>query len=326
MKIIDKTPLVNENGELGITQRLQGMLKYGFNWPMELEAQKAIVTFFDRQLEKGYTLIRNVPLGASGIVVPLILLGPPGIYVIHVTYLRGRYEARANSWNEASGDGYKPASVNLIEQTARMARAVTAFIERQGVRVPVAVEPVLIAANPGLHIESVRPAIKVVMIDGVKSFVSGLQSAPPLLKLEAVHEFAERIVNPRRPRKAGVASAATGPTPAWQEEDTQPPGQSVSRARAIFNAAEEARPFDPGDFDFAMLDEEPADDALADTSLPSVRESSPARPLPAAAAPRRRFIGMTFLQFAIVTVLAAALLCILAVLAFLLLNPTFLLP
>src|SRR5687768_15628258 len=126
MKIIDKTPLVNDKGELGLSQRLQGMLKYGFNWPMELEAQKAIVTFFDRQLEKGYTLVRNVPLGASGIVVPLILLGPPGIYVIHVTYLRGRYEARANTWNEASGDGYKPASVNLIEQTARMARAVAA--------------------------------------------------------------------------------------------------------------------------------------------------------------------------------------------------------
>lgn len=64
MKIIDKTPLVNEKGELGVRQRFQGMLKFGFNWPTELEAQKAIVTFFDRQLEKGYTLIRNMTLGA----------------------------------------------------------------------------------------------------------------------------------------------------------------------------------------------------------------------------------------------------------------------
>src|SRR5512134_3259235 len=197
MKIIDKTPLVNEKGELGFMQRVQGMLKYGFSWPNELEAQKAIITFFDRQLEKGYTLIRNVPLGASGIVVPMILLGPPGIYVIHVTFLRGRYEARANSWNEASGDGYKPARVNLVQQTARMAKAVTAFIERQGLKLPVEVEPVLIAANPGLHVESVRPAIKVIMIDGVKPFVSGLAASKPILKPEAVHEFTERIVNPR---------------------------------------------------------------------------------------------------------------------------------
>src|SRR5574339_632101 len=177
MKIIDKTPLVNEKGELSVGQRIQGMLKYGFNWPNELEAQKAIITFFDRQLEKGYTLIRNVPLGASGIVVPIILLGPTGIHVIYVTYLRGRYEARGNAWNEEAGDDYKPAEVNLIKETSRMDRAVKAFIERQGIKLHVPVDTVLIAANPGLHIEFVNPASKVMMIDWSKSFVSGLATA-----------------------------------------------------------------------------------------------------------------------------------------------------
>lgn len=320
MKIIDKTPLLNEKGELGFVQRVQGMLKYGFSWPSELEAQKAIVTFFDRQLEKGYTLIRNMPLGASGIVVPLILLGPPGIYVIHVTFLRGRYEARANTWNEASGDGYKPAQVNLIEQTARMAKALTRWIERQGIRLPIEIEPVLIAANPGLHVESVRPAIKVVMIDGVKSFVSGLATAPPVLKSEAVHEFTERIVNPRPVKKA--APPAPQARAAWEEEDTQPPRKEVSRARAIFNAAEEAKPFNPEDFDFAMLDQEPAPEAEA----PSVQGSSPAQPLPPATPQRRRLLRMTSLQLAIVAALALALLCILAVFAYLILNSPTLLP
>src|SRR5512133_3380455 len=120
MKIIDKTPLLAEKGQLGILQRLQGMLKFGFSWPEEMLAQQAIITYFDRQLEKGYTLIRNYTLGQSGIMVPIILLGPTGVYVIHITYLHGRYEARGNSWNEASGNGYKPASVNLIQRTVRM--------------------------------------------------------------------------------------------------------------------------------------------------------------------------------------------------------------
>jgi Nuclease-related domain len=324
MKIIDKTPLVNEQGQLGFLQRLQGMLKYGFSWPGELEAQKAIMTFFDRQLEKGYTLIRNVPLGASGIVVPMILLGPPGIYVIHVTFLRGRYEARANSWNEASGDGYKPARVNLVQQTARMAKAVTAFIERQGLKVPVEVEPVLIAANPGLHVESVRPAIKVIMIDGVKSFAAGLSSATPVLKTEAVHEFAERIVNPRLPHRERVAASPSQPRPASQEVDTEPPAKQVSRARAIFNAAEEAKPFNPADFDFAMFDEGPA--PAAATSGASIQESSPAQPLPPAATGRKRRLGMTPLQLVIVVALGLAVLCILAVFAVLVLNPTLLFP
>lgn len=321
MKIIDKTPLLNEKGELGFLQRIQGILKYGFNWPNDLEAQKAIITFFDRQLEKGYTLIRNMPLGASGIVVPIILLGPTGIYVIHVTYLRGRYEARASTWNQASGDGYKPAPVNLIQQTARMARAVTVFIERQGIKLPIEVEPVLIGANPGLHIESARPAIKVIMIDGVKSFVSGLAGGKPILRSEAVHEFTERIINPRSPKKEMAAPAAPAPRPAWDEENTKPPEQQVSRARAIFDAAEEAPPVSPSDFDFAMFDEEPQLEAVS----PSVQESSPAQPLPRPATSlHKRRLGMTPLQLAVIGGLALALVCIAAVFAYLMFSPALL--
>ena len=320
MKIIDKTPLLNEKGELGMAQRVQGMLKYGSSWSNELEAQKAIITFFDRQLEKGYTLIRNVALGASGIVVPIVLLGPTGIYVIHVTYLRGRYEARGNAWNEESGDSFKPAEVNLIQQTSRMANAVRAFIERQGVKIPVPIEPVLISGNPGLHIESVKPAIRVVMIDGIKSFVSGLATAPHVLRAEAVHEYTERIVNPRPPRRDVMPAPLPGKS-AIKEEKTQPP-KSVSRARAIFSASEEAKPFDPADFDFAMVDEEAALEALT----PADEESSATTALPRSGSPAKRALGMTPLQLVIVAVLAVALLCILAVFAYLLFSPVPLLP
>jgi hypothetical protein len=316
MKIIDKTPLLNEKGELGIVQRVQGILKYGFNWPSELDAQKAIITFFDRQLEKGYTLIRNMTLGASGIVVPIILLGPAGIYVIHVTYLRGRYEARGNAWNEEAGDSYKPAEVNLIQHTARMANAVKKFIERQGVKLPVPIEPVLISGNPGLHIEAVKPAIRVLMIDGIKSFVTGLSTATPVLRPEAVHEFTERIVNPRPPKKN-----ATPGMPAISEEKTQPP-QNVSRARAIFDAAEEAKPFDPADFDFAMMEEEAAVEAMS----PSLEESSPATPLPRPTSQAKRTLGMTRSQLIIIAALAIALLCILAIFAYVFFSSNPILP
>ena len=319
MKIIDKTPLVTENGELGIPQRVQGMLKFGFNWPMELQAQKAIVTFFDRQLEKGYTLIRNMTLGASGITVPMILLGPAGIYVIHVTYLRGRYEARGNAWNEESGNSFQPASTNLIQQTARMAAAVKAFIERQGVKLPIPIEPVLIAANPGLHVESVKPAVRVLMIDGIKSFVTGLSTAGRVLSAEAVHEFTERIINPR-PVKKGTAPAVAMPRAAWEEEKTQPPpGQQVSRARAIFDASEEAKPFNPADFDFAMVDENVDTDPLALSQVDT--NTAESRPSPASG--RRRVLGMTPGQLGIVATLGILFLIIVAVFVYLVLASSF---
>lgn len=322
MKIIDKTPLVNEKGELAGMQRFQGMLKYGLNWPTELKDQKAIITFFDRQLEKGYTLIRNLTLGASGITVPMILLGPTGIHVIHITHLRGRFEAKGNAWNEESGDGFKPASVNLIQQTARMAAAVKAFIERQGVKLPVAIEPVLIAANPGLHVESSKPTVRVLMIDGIKTFVTGLASAQRVLSAEAVHEYTERLVNPRPPRKDGAASAHL-PRQAWEEEKTQPPqGQQASRARVIFDASEEAKPFNPADFDFDMVDEE----ASVETVSPSEMDSIAVEPVLANPPRRKRVLGMTPGQWIVLAVLGIIFLIILAVFAYLVLSSIPLLP
>jgi len=309
MKIVDKTPLVNEKGELGFVERIQGMLKFGFNWPNELAAQNAIVTFFERQLGKGYTLIRNLTLGESGIMVPIILLGPTGVLVIQVTYLRGRYQAKGDSWNIESGNDYKPAPVNLIKRTLQLARALNSYIERQGVKVPVDIESVIIAGDPGLHIESERPAIKVMMIDGIKSFVSGLTTGRPAMSPEMVFDLTEHILNPRPPKREPVAPppAAEPEPPAIQEPldwDARSQQQDASRARAIFDASQEAKPFNPADFDFAMVDD-------AETMHPISHETNPARPLPRSRQKNQQIFGMTLLQLAIIAVLGVFLICIL---------------
>jgi hypothetical protein len=323
MKIIDKTPLLDEKGNLGFVQRMQGMLQFGFNWPKELEAQKAIISFFERQLEKGYTLIRNMPLGASGIVIPIILLGPTGIYVIEISTLRGRYEAKGDTWNVEAGDQYKPAPVNLIQRTVRMARALQAYIERQGVKLAVSIEPVLIAGDPGLHIESVRPAIKVMMIDGIKGFVNGLLTGKPVLRADFVTDYTERILNPRVKRD-DLPPPEPEPEPEpepravweqnWFDEPIQPPQQQpeISRARAIFNAAPETQSYDPNDFGFALAE---TDDAVQ--SIPPVkRETNPARPIQQAKPKQQLIMGMTPVQVAIIAALGLALLCVLAAFAY----------
>lgn len=313
MKIIDKTPLLNEKGELGLSQRVQAMFQYGFNWLNELQAQKAIISYLDKQLDKGYTLFRNYTLGKSGITVPIILLGPTGIQVIQVAYLRGRFEATGEDWNMEAGEGFKPAPDNLVKQTLRMARAVRAFIERQGSRVPVEIEPVLIAGNPGMHIESARPAVKVLMIDGVRSYVSNLVTAQPVLTPEKVYELVDRLANPHPPRKAPPPGAVRVPEPPPAEEYAP---EEVSRARAIFDASQELKPFDPSDFDFAMEDGTPLD---VDPSLAEALDSPADRPVPASRPRRRRYLGMTVPQLLILLVLALMLVTILVGFAYYLL-------
>jgi hypothetical protein len=200
---------------------------------------------------------------------------------------------------------------------------VRVFIERQGTKIPVEIEPVLIAGDPGLHIESVRPAIKALMIDGIKSFVSNLATARPVMSSETVYELTERIINPRPPKSKEAPTPAfiPGPeTPASWEDEPQSP-QEVSRARAIFDASQDAKPFNPSDFDFA-IDEEPNFDMPAPAPDASLVESSPVQPLPRSnPKPRaRRILGMTVGQLAFIAVLAIAFLCTVAALAYLLIT------
>jgi hypothetical protein len=175
------------------------------------------------------------------------------------------------------------------------------------VKVPVPIEPVLIAGDPGLHIETVRPAIKVMMIDGIKSYVSGLTAGRPIISTETIYELTERIINPRPPKKdtpAAPVMSAGQPYEAPQEAD--------SRAQTIFNASQEAKPFEVSDFDFAM-DEEPAFEIASPAPSASVQESSPAQPLSTKPKPRsKRIMGMTPVQLAIVAALGLLLLCIIA--------------
>jgi hypothetical protein len=71
-----------------------------------------------------------------------------------------------------------------------------------------------------------------------------------------------------------------------------------------------------------MVDEEAAMETLA----PSLEESNPATPLPRPTSPAKRVLGMTPPQLMIVVALTIVLLCILAVFAYILFNPTPLLP
>lgn len=313
MKIVDKTPLVDENGKLGFVQRVQGMLKFGLSWQEQLQVQGVIVTFFDRNLDKGYTLLRNITLGGSGIMIPLTLLGPAGIFVINLVYERGNYEASGDSWNIESGNQYKPARVNLIQETARMARALQSFIERQGVTLPAPIEPVLIAGDPGVHLVTTKPAIRVILIDGIKSFVAGLGNSGAFLNALTVNEFVDRILEPRAARKttSPASTPRAVPTETREELPTPPtPPQNVSRARTIFNASDEAKPFNPSDFDFATDDGEGPDLQV----LQNIASKKPAgEKQVAATSRRRRILGMTPIQIAIVLALGLCFLCVVVV-------------
>ncbi len=286
MKIIDKTPLQDANGNISFPARVQGTLKYGFNWYAELEAQKAVIAQLDRTLEKGFVLIRNFTLPNIEVVIPLILVGPGGISVIYATPVKGFFEAKGDQWNNVVNGRPLPASINLLDVVTKRARALQRYLQEHKITLPNPVDPVLITTDPGAHIDSLRPAVRVVMSDGIKQFASSVLQTSPVWRSEMVYDLADRITDPRLHEEAKSAPAKSVEEPA-------------ARAKAIFNASESAKPFDNSELGFAFEDDDAAQEIQRTPQ--SLREPNPSRqlPRPDPAQAKGKILGMTTTQIMI---------------------------
>jgi hypothetical protein len=299
MKIIDKTPLQDAKGNISVTARVQGTLKYGLSWYGELEAQKAVIEQLERLLEKGFVLIRNFTLPNSEIVIPIILIGSGGIWVIYVTQVKGHFEAKGDQWNTIDADGKsQPAGINLIGRVSKLTGAFQKYLKIQKVDMPNPVESVLIAADPGAQIESLRPIARVVRSDAIKQFASSLLQARPIWRSEFIHELADRLVDPRPPVELNPVKAP----------DPEAAQQPASRAKAIFDASEQVSPFNTNDLGFEF-EEDQAQPAQQD-----LHESNTARPLPRPkpAAGKKKLFGLSSMQLVILAGLFIFWFCILA--------------
>ncbi len=250
MKIIDKTPLQDQAGNIDFISRIQGTLKYGFSWYPELNAQKVVIPQLERLLEKGFVLIRNFTLPESQIMIPIILIGPGSISVILATPVKGHFEAVGSEWNQLINNSSPvPTKRNLLELVSKLTIAFQKYLERNNIHINVPVEPILIASDPGAQIDSLRPVARVLRSDAIKTFASTLLQERPIMRPEEVYALADKILEPKPPIDETQNASPADLTPA-------------SRAQAIFNTSNES----------------------AKSGIPAhLRESSPARPLPTSA-------------------------------------------
>lgn len=293
MKIIDKTSQQDANGNIGIISRIKGTLKYGLSWSAELEAQKSVITQLDRLFEKGFVLIRNFTLPNSEIVIPIVLIGAGGVWVIYVTHVKGNFEAKGDQWNIVNNDGKAlPAGINYIGRVAQLATVFQKFLKIQKVEMPSPVEPVLIASDPGAQIDSVRPMVRVVRSDAIKQFAGTLLQARPVWRTDFIHELADRIIDPTPPDELKTLT----PAPAGQ--------QTISRTAALAQAAEQN--FNANELGFAF--EEGESQSAVEDAVPT---SAP--PLQAGSTPptKKRFLGLQDTQIILLAGMMLVEFCIL---------------
>ena len=240
MKIADRTPYRTENGTIDLIGRAQGTLKYGLSWFARLRAQDTVIAVMEKVLGANFVLLRNITLPDTDINLPLVLIGPPGLYLINVIHERGVYRARDDEWGTIAGEKLVPASINQLQRTIKLGRVLQVYLDRAGFKGAVLVEPILMAADPGMHIESVRAAARIVMSDALERFAISMNQARPVINAVFIGNLAQVIVNGPK-NNSLVPTAVAPPAPvqasAGSDNNSVPHGsQPVQGANSDFSA------------------------------------------------------------------------------------------
>jgi hypothetical protein len=191
MKILDCKPVPDKSGPLeDLSNRFDNILQEAPFIRKESKAEQILIAQMERALSDKYFMVKNASiegLGGQGI---LILVGPPGIYLLNVSTQKGIYRAKDDVWSEMKERNrqFEPAQPNLIKETIHISSCLEDFLATHLTRVP-AIQPVLVLLNPGTHVDSIRPAVRIILMDGLERFLSRVSIETSQLSNEEVQEI-----------------------------------------------------------------------------------------------------------------------------------------
>ncbi len=166
-------------------------------------AEDAIVARFMRGLDSRFVMLRDLQLEGIGEPFRPILIGPAGVYLLNISPAKGFFRARDDTWWEMNKTSHKygPARPNLIKQTKDYSQKLAQILEAHGKSHPEII-PILIFANAGVNIERSNPAIRIVLMDGVDSFVDSLNYGEEALQETEINFLSDSLEIMANPEKA----------------------------------------------------------------------------------------------------------------------------
>jgi len=109
----------------------------------------------------------------------------------------GVFRAREATWVEMNRrtQKYEEGRENLLEQTNRYAQMMVDYLSQNGAPVT-EVQPLLVLANPGAHVESSRPIVRILPIDALDRYIAALVQGEVVLAVDAVQVLVEQLSTP----------------------------------------------------------------------------------------------------------------------------------
>lgn len=214
MRVIERSEFLQEDGQVTLENRIRAMLQHGFGWYASIEAQRTVSDRLGAVLGPDYVLLRNLRLPGTAVTVPMILIGPQGVRAIVATSLRGTFRAKGEEWLtfDTGARHFKRVRPNQQAIAIGHADLVLKYFRSQGYDLP-EVEPVLIFTNPRTHIDTARPRVRIVMVDGIEHFAANLMQLHPILDLEDVETLVHCLLHPKtaEPEPTGEPFVPTAP-------------------------------------------------------------------------------------------------------------------
>jgi hypothetical protein len=157
-------------------------------------AEEAIIARLTRALDNRFVLLRNLPFEGTAARFPPILIGPLGILLLNLSPVSGVFRAKEDMWWEMSKTSpqFNSAHPNLIKQSQEYAQKLAILLEKRGKSHPEIV-PVLVFTNPGVHIESGNPAIRIVLMDGMDNLISNILNSDEVLTATEISNLADSL-------------------------------------------------------------------------------------------------------------------------------------
>lgn len=228
MKVIDQSPVREDNRFIDrIKAYLTGISKYGWGWTADIKAEETIIASLQQYIDNSYIMIRNLLLEGIDSPIPLVLVGPSGIYVLLASGVKGVFRARNEIWMEMNRKSrkYTPVRKNLISRAQLMTRVVDYYLTQHQCPHP-PIQTAMLFGAAGAHVDSTRSAVRVVLKDGMESLASSVMQGDVVLKnREDVQEVVDFLIGnlpvqeevspepvllgPRKPKPADKLAVAT---------------------------------------------------------------------------------------------------------------------
>jgi hypothetical protein len=203
MKVIDLSSAGEPEEKSGIFSIIKGILPT-VNDQVDRSANNAVTSSLQRVLDNQYTVLQQVQLEGLDVPIPLVLVGPSGIWVLLASSINGVYRAKEDNWEllDEGSQHYRVAKPNLMTRAHLMARAVETYLVTRNLHVH-HVEPVLVFSDPGIHVDAIRAAIRIIMVDALDRFTASLAQDIVQIDREGVQHIVDVLAGGKVGGNAG---------------------------------------------------------------------------------------------------------------------------